>query len=90
MAQWEVTVIKKKGQNMLGLDTSTQANSTYLKVVVVKGEGLIAAWNGQNPTREVKVDDRIVKINGQSGGKEILYQLIRDNDELTLTMERGA
>merc|ERR1719382_1275818 len=48
----------------IGLDISHDSDS--LKIKMVK-EGLIHKWNAENPSKEVRPDDRIVEVNTVKG-----------------------
>mmetsp|Transcript_70031 Transcript_70031/g.193721 ORF Transcript_70031/g.193721 Transcript_70031/m.193721 type:complete len:136 (-) Transcript_70031:125-532(-) len=64
MATTEFTIkVDRRSEGKLGL-------SLELPGCRVDGvnDGLVAQWNEQNPTKQVKVGDTIVKVNGISQG----------------------
>mmetsp|Transcript_6989 Transcript_6989/g.12945 ORF Transcript_6989/g.12945 Transcript_6989/m.12945 type:complete len:132 (+) Transcript_6989:81-476(+) len=85
-----VKVEKTSAVPMLGLDTgSSSQQQAYLLVQKVKLGGLIAQHNSTVlANQHVQENDRIVAVNGVSGSKDVLYDVIAKNNSLTLVFER--
>lgn len=52
-------------------------------------EGLISAWNAQNPGLAVRAGDSITAVNGKTGNPESLFHEIESSAELELLVERA-
>mmetsp|Transcript_99343 Transcript_99343/g.289935 ORF Transcript_99343/g.289935 Transcript_99343/m.289935 type:complete len:144 (-) Transcript_99343:303-734(-) len=85
---FQVTVVKTASLGKLGLDTRASANDTLLKIEKVKHDGLIFEWNAANPDCIIQAGDRIIEVNGVTGLKNRLYDVIARDTELTLTVQR--
>lgn len=77
----------------LGLEVTHGGDQKGLKVIGVKPDGAIAAWNrqcvsGPGAGKEVKFGDRIVAVNGTSEAAHMLNEC-REKRMLKLTVVRG-
>jgi hypothetical protein len=59
-----------------------------LLVKQIHGEGLMAAWNTEHPRAKVRIDDRIVQVNGHNGDVIRLMDEMQKHQVLNLTVRR--
>ena len=50
--------------------------------------GAVQQWNVANPTQNLKVGDRIVEANGTRGASQAIFEIIKDSEQATLTVQR--
>lgn len=50
--------------------------------------GAAQQWNTTCPEQRLKVGDRIVAVNGTSGASQAIFDVIKDTQEATLTIQR--
>lgn len=80
-----VKVEKTAGAKVGLIFDTTETQDPYI-VTTVHTESLVDAWNKANPDKAVQVDDRLMKVNGDS---EKLIQRIKDSDgQVELTFLR--
>lgn len=70
--------IKKEANGMLGIKTSSSANSKLHQVTSIAKEGALARWNstrkGGSKSLPVEVGDYIAEVNGVHGDAELMRQ----------------
>merc|ERR1712039_1030139 len=79
--------LNKSGNPKLGANTSNRKDSAHLIILGIKEGGLIAAWNAENPDKQVKPGHCIVRVNEVEGNKEALYSLIAREQELRMLID---
>jgi len=82
-----------KSPDGLGIDTRQAQNSRSLMVSHMVGKGALKAWNDSNADKQVRVYDRIVKVNGRPGSVEELtgkIMAVKDGGKLGLTLVAAA
>jgi len=83
-----ITLVKETmGNRKLGVDVSVVGEGRHLKIKKIR-EGLLHAWNQQNPTEALREGDVIMDVNGVHGGSEELYGTIANDNVLKLTIMR--
>jgi len=76
--EYYITLDRTDGKR-LGIDVEHDCGN-QLFIEAIDAEGLVAAWNKNNPDRQVHLDDRIVEVNGVRGETELLlHECMRDN-----------
>jgi hypothetical protein len=73
----------------LGIDTRQDDNSGSLMVSHLVGKGAVKDWNDANEDKQVRVYDRIVKVNGFRGSVAELtnkIMAVQDGGKLGLTL----
>merc|ERR1719221_2554558 len=88
--RFKITITKTPALGKLGLDTCASRSDSVLRIQRVKSEGLIAAWNAENPFQAVGENDQITEVNGVVGSKDDLYDAIAKDNVLTLTILRKS
>jgi hypothetical protein len=68
-AQWAVQVDRSAGES-LGI----QLDGVSQEVLSVAWYGLVGMWNLNNPGKELRAGDKVVKVNGYSGVDRILVE----------------
>jgi len=81
--------VDKSAFGSLGLDLDFHDNGASLVIMEVE-PGPIEEWNKKNPDREVKVDDRIIAINGARGTAEELLEICKQNSKLDMVIIRPS
>mmetsp|Transcript_107356 Transcript_107356/g.335817 ORF Transcript_107356/g.335817 Transcript_107356/m.335817 type:complete len:229 (-) Transcript_107356:44-730(-) len=80
----EFVVSVNKSQGPLGCRvTYNKSNGTSLLIEEVQ-EGCVQRWNSSNKDQAVQPDDRIISVNGKSGGAGQLLQMIKEADGHTI------
>mmetsp|Transcript_24026 Transcript_24026/g.71506 ORF Transcript_24026/g.71506 Transcript_24026/m.71506 type:complete len:206 (-) Transcript_24026:226-843(-) len=83
---FKVFLDRRNGQK-LGLDVDPDPGHTSLLITGVNQGGLVQQWNVQNPTKALKIGDRLIWVNGISGDPEKLVGECRKSTLLDITAE---
>lgn len=84
------TISLKKADGSVGLDLDYLTNGACLLVTQIK-PGAAMEWNDANRSVQVKVEDRIIGVNGKKGQAEFLLETIQqDRTQVELQMLRPA
>jgi hypothetical protein len=82
-----------KSRDGLGIDTRQAQNSRSLMISHMVGKGALKDWNDSNEDKQVRVYDRIVKVNGKPGSVDELtskIMAVKDGGKLGLTFMAAA
>jgi hypothetical protein len=79
--------IKKLGEKKLGVDVDL-AGRTSILVESIHADGLLADWNRDHNDLEVKVYDKVVRINGVCGNAQNMVAEIGSAIDLEMTIQR--
>merc|ERR1719330_249661 len=71
--EWTITPMKHGAK--LGAELGTMSSELF--VVKITDGGRLEAWNRERPDKAVKPGDRIVQVNGRTGGSEALISILR-------------
>merc|ERR1719221_1013418 len=80
--------LNKVEHGKLGLDVEHTENSTVLPIVAIKG-GAAEAWNRANPTRALRIGDRILEVNSSRGNLQEMLEVCQRDAILDLVVSRG-
>eukprot|EP00929_Paragymnodinium_shiwhaense_P041985 TRINITY_DN21805_c0_g1_i2.p1 TRINITY_DN21805_c0_g1~~TRINITY_DN21805_c0_g1_i2.p1 ORF type:complete len:291 (+),score=42.04 TRINITY_DN21805_c0_g1_i2:150-1022(+) len=86
LVDYQMTI--SRGQMPVGM--TVQQLETSLQVVAIKAEGPASAWNQENasaPTRQLRVGDQILSINGVSGDPTAMSDLLQTEARLALDIK---
>mmetsp|Transcript_106815 Transcript_106815/g.297355 ORF Transcript_106815/g.297355 Transcript_106815/m.297355 type:complete len:354 (-) Transcript_106815:140-1201(-) len=83
-AKFQVQIVKNQ---TLGVKLKYYENGPFLVLSEIN-EGPIQEWNAANQDQEVKIDDRILSVNGTTGTSEELLKLVEGEDRLDLEIFR--
>lgn len=85
----EFALILEKGPDeKLGVDLEWRTGNS-LKIISVK-EGLVQAWNKENPAQMIEAGDLIIELNGMSGDSRKLVKEILTAKRLVLRVQKGT
>lgn len=84
--QFNVTV-EKNGKELGMAVVGGNVNLDMLKISALR-EGVIDRWNKSNPDLEVRIEDRIVVVNGVSGDPNDMIETMQQNQRLEMTLIR--
>jgi len=87
--EFTVRIPDRHGQK-LGIDTCASKFYPAFNVIKIKGDGLIADWNRDNPRFEVRVGDDLMEVNGIRGDKEKICEQLGKASELHLQIKRNS
>jgi len=79
----EFSVNVSTGEGSLGLELQKAPRGTSLLIYALN-DGLITNWNATNPNKQVKVNDRIVAVNGHRGNTAEMMKRIKESGKLEL------
>lgn len=69
------TTLHRQGRQQLGIDVDFEDGATLLVVEVLPG-GIVDTYNRSKPRKQIKVGDRICKVNGIHGDPEQLMAIL--------------
>mmetsp|Transcript_54358 Transcript_54358/g.102105 ORF Transcript_54358/g.102105 Transcript_54358/m.102105 type:complete len:248 (+) Transcript_54358:98-841(+) len=85
----EFALILEKGpMDKIGVDLEWRIGNS-LKIMSVK-EGLVQAWNKENPAQMIEEGDLIIELNGMSGDSRKLIKEILTAKKLVLRVQKGT
>merc|ERR1712048_299440 len=61
--EFQVDILKEGGSS-LGMDVNCKAGREGLTIIGIRDTGLAHQWNMANPSRSLRIHDRIVEVNG--------------------------
>lgn len=80
-------VLEKTEKNMaLGVDVEVVDNVAL--TIRRVNEGLVKSWNRENPDREIKEGDRVIRVNGRRGDVDALANVCTNHTILNMLIER--
>merc|ERR1719235_1063473 len=86
-ATFEVFIDHTSGER-LGIDIFHE-DGIVLLVTGITG-GLVGAWNAAHPGQDIKMDDRIVEVNGVRGDSAKILEECKQHKPLRVTIERRS
>merc|ERR1711957_345239 len=84
-SQYQIQLRKSENARALGITIAPSGREGIL-VSALKEEGMVSAWNRDNPSKDVRVGDRIVAVNGINGSHEQMKTEIAQAQALELTL----
>jgi hypothetical protein len=84
-----VTLSRASQDDQLGISYDAK-DPTAIRVTEVHPDSLISHWNAANPSMAIKVDDRIISVNGLKGNVDKLVDRLKKENELELVVCRQA
>lgn len=81
--------LDRKGNcSSLGLEID-YLRSGHSLIVTSINAGMVKEWNRENPGKEMKVNDRIVEMNGVRGDNDTFLQIFKDSSHIDLVFVRA-
>jgi hypothetical protein len=85
-ATFRVTLTRTTPSHRLGVETFQEKSA--VKILKIFEGQLVHDWNLQHRSAQVRVNDRIIAVNGEMGKSEKLLQLMESWDNLELLVSR--
>lgn len=86
----ELKVRLTKIKDGLGVVFHHTENGSSLLIHLISEDGAVAKWNRENQNELIKVNDRVVAVDGTRGTSAELLDLIAKASNLELTLSRPA
>mmetsp|Transcript_99665 Transcript_99665/g.277565 ORF Transcript_99665/g.277565 Transcript_99665/m.277565 type:complete len:141 (-) Transcript_99665:214-636(-) len=87
MTEFNITLKKTADEPRLGVDVDLTDNVCLLVDKV--NDGLIMNWNKEHPDKAVKVNDKIVSVNGTRGDAHKMTEVCKESDDLEMVIQRS-
>jgi hypothetical protein len=71
----------------LDVDTTNQSSPELLDITAIHG-GAAETWNTSNPAKEIRVGDKIAKVNHVQGDRDSMLAEVRNSSHLIITILR--
>lgn len=81
--------VERSSDEKLGLSLDREDDATMLRITAVS-EGLVEKWNSENPESVVKLDDRIIRVNGVHQDAAEMIAECKKSGVLEIFLRRGA
>mmetsp|Transcript_27668 Transcript_27668/g.54293 ORF Transcript_27668/g.54293 Transcript_27668/m.54293 type:complete len:98 (+) Transcript_27668:51-344(+) len=86
--KFDVTLQRTEDATSLGIEVDLKGgNNAYIKIDAITG-GLFGDWNKDHPDKEIKVEDRIVAVNGVKDDAAAMIEVCKKADKLELQIHR--